>query len=50
MIANQVAVNNKFTIRVEDSIISNLRPDGEIINGKYYLVVKLYLNSNSIIF
>jgi hypothetical protein len=47
IISNQSAINNKFTIRAEDSIISNLKPDGKEINGKYYLVVKLYIKNNT---
>ena len=45
MIANQAAINNKFTIRVEDSIISNLKPSGDVIDGKYYLVVKINIKN-----
>ena len=44
-IENKATVNNKFTIKVEDSIISNLKPNGEKINNKYYVVVKLYIKN-----
>ena len=47
LLANQAAINNKFTIKVQDSIISNLRPNGEVIGSDYYLVVKLYLKNIS---
>ncbi len=46
LLANQSAVSNKFTIKVQDSIISNLKPNGEVINdGNYYLVVKINIKN-----
>ncbi len=47
LLANQNAVSNKFTIRIEDSIISNLKPGGDVINDKYYVVVRLYIKNIS---
>ncbi|MBQ9833838.1 MAG: DUF4352 domain-containing protein [Bacilli bacterium] len=39
---NASAINNNFSIKVIDSIISNLKPNGDTIeNGKYYLAVKI---------
>lgn len=43
---NAYAVNNNFSIKVMDSIISNLYPNGEVIeNGKYYLAVKIEISN-----
>lgn len=39
------SISNKFTIRVEDSIVTNLKSYGEVINNKYYVVVKLYIKN-----
>ena len=43
---NANAINNNFSIKVMDSIISNLKPNGDTIeNGKYYLAVKIEITN-----
>lgn len=43
---NANAINNNFSIKVMDSIISNLTPDGSVIKtNKHYLVVKLQIKN-----
>lgn len=40
--------HNFFNIEIKDSMITNLAHDGTIIkDGKYYLVLKLYIENNS---
>ena len=46
LLENQAAVNNKFTIKVEDSIISNLKQNGDTLDD-YYVVVKIYIKNIS---
>ena len=45
LIANQSAIGNKFNIKVQDSIISNLKPNGSEIGNKYYVVVKISIKN-----
>lgn len=40
-------VINDITYKIEDSIITNLNYNGDIIDNNYYVVVKLYVENNS---
>ena len=44
---NKTFIHQTFTVNIKDSIISNLKNNGEELDGKYYLILKTYVKNNS---
>lgn len=44
---NKAFTHQSFTVNIKDSIISNLKYNGEKIDGYYYLALKTYVKNNS---
>ena len=44
---NSTFTHQMFTVNVKDSIITNLKYNGEVLDNYYYLVLKTYIKNNS---